>query len=182
VIVNPLPTVTMPPTLTVQNGFPQTIPATYTPNTINWIWSPATGLSCTNCPTPDAGPKFDTFYQVYFTDNNGCSNTGSIMVYVICKNANLFIPNTFSPNGDGSNDVFYPRGRGLERVKLLRIFNRWGEVVFEKRDFPVNDASSGWNGSFKGKTPQPDVYVYQAEVYCENGDIIKLNGNIALVL
>jgi len=182
VIVNPLPTVTMPPTLTVQNGFPLTIPATYTPNTISWIWSPATGLSCTNCPTPDAGPKFDTFYQVYFTDNNGCSNTGSIMVYVICKNANLFIPNTFSPNGDGSNDVFYPRGRGLERVKLLRIFNRWGEVVFEKRDFPVNDASSGWNGSFKGKTPQPDVYVYQAEVFCENGDIIKLNGNIALVL
>lgn len=182
VIVNPLPTVTMPPTLTVQNGFPLTIPATYTPNTISWIWSPATGLSCTNCPAPDAGPKFDTFYQVYFTDNNGCSNTGSIMVYVICKNANLFIPNTFSPNGDGSNDIFYPRGRGLERVKLLRIFNRWGEVVFEKRDFPVNDASSGWNGSFKGKTPQPDVYVYQAEVYCENGDIIKLNGNIALVL
>lgn len=182
VIVNPLPTVIMPPTLTVQNGFPLTIPATYTPNTISWIWSPATGLSCTNCPTPDAGPRFDTFYQVYFTDNNGCSNTGSIMVYVICKNANLFIPNTFSPNGDGSNDVFYPRGRGLERVKLLRIFNRWGEVVFEKRDFPVNDASSGWNGSFKGKTPQPDVYVYQAEVFCENGDIIKLNGNIALVL
>ena len=182
VIVNPLPTVTMPPTLTVQNGFPLTIPATYTPNTISWIWSPATGLSCSNCPAPDAGPKFDTFYQVYFTDNNGCSNTASIMVYVICKNANLFIPNTFSPNGDGSNDVFYPRGRGLERVKLLRIFNRWGEVVFEKRDFPVNDASSGWNGSFKGKTPQPDVYVYQAEVFCENGDIIKLNGNIALVL
>ncbi len=182
IVVNPLPTVAMPPTLTVQNGFPQTIPATYTPNTISWIWSPATGLSCTNCPTPDAGPKFDTFYQVYFTDNNGCSNTGSIMVYVICKNANLFIPNTFSPNGDGSNDVFYPRGRGLERVKLLRIFNRWGEVVFEKRDFPVNDASSGWNGTYKGKIPQPDVYVYQAEVYCENGDIIKLNGNIALVL
>lgn len=182
IIVNPLPIATLPPQITVQNGFPVTIPATYTPITNNWIWSPATGLSCANCPTPAAGPKTDTYYQVYFTDANGCSNTASLMVYVICKDANLFIPNTFSPNGDGSNDVFYPRGKGLERVKLLRIFNRWGEVVFEKRDFPVNDASSGWNGTYKGKLPQPDVYVYQAEVYCENGDIIKLNGNIALIL
>ncbi|HEX4875749.1 MAG TPA: PKD domain-containing protein, partial [Chitinophagaceae bacterium] len=182
IIVNPLPIATLPAQMTVQNGFPVIIPATYSPNTISWIWSPATGLSCANCPTPAAGPKFDTYYQVFFTDNNGCSNKASLIVNVICKNANLFIPNTFSPNGDGSNDVFYPRGKGLERVKLLRIFNRWGEVVFEKRDFPVNDASAGWNGIYKGKPPQPDVYVYQAEVYCENGDVIKLNGNIALIL
>jgi gliding motility-associated-like protein len=182
IYVNPLPVATLPAQMTVQNGFPQMIPVTYSPNTISWIWSPAAGLSCTNCPTPDAGPKIDTYYQVYFTDNNGCSNIAAILVNVICKNTNLFIPNTFSPNADGSNDIFYPRGRGLERVKLLRIFNRWGEVVFEKRDFQVNDASAGWNGTYKGKPPHPDVYVYQAEVYCENGDIIKLNGNIALLL
>ncbi len=182
VYVNPLPVVNMPGQMTVQNGFPVTIPATYSPNTINWIWSPSSGLSCANCPAPDAGPKFDTRYQVFFTDANSCSNIGTILVKVICKNANLFIPNTFSPNGDGSNDVFYPRGRGLERVILLRIFNRWGEVVFEKSNFPVNDPASGWDGTFKGKKPKADVYVYQAEVYCENGDIIKLNGNIALIL
>lgn len=180
--VNPLPVINVPPQMTVQNGFPVTIPATYSPNTISWIWSPATGLSCANCPTPDAGPKFNTFYQVYFTDANGCSNTGFIQIFVICKNANLFIPNTFSPNGDGSNDIFYPRGKGLERVKLLRIFNRWGEVVFEKRDVPVNDPSAGWNGTFRGRQPMADIYIYQAEVFCENGEVIKLNGNIALLL
>lgn len=182
IFVNPLPVITIPAQLTIQNGFPVTIPATYSPNTISWIWSPATGLSCTGCPTPEAGPKFNTFYQVYFTDNNGCSDIGSIQVNVICTNSSLFIPNTFSPNGDGSNDVFYPRGKGLERVKMLRIFNRWGEVVYEKRDFSVNDASSGWNGIYKGNQPKADVYVYQAEVFCDNGDIIKLNGNIALIL
>ncbi|MEQ1677169.1 MAG: PKD domain-containing protein [Chitinophagaceae bacterium] len=182
VYVNPLPVITMPGQLTVQAGFPVTIPAIYSPNAISWVWSPAAGLSCTNCPTPDAGPKFDTRYQVYVTDDNGCNNIGSILVTVICKNANLFIPNTFSPNGDGSNDIFYPRGKGLERVKMLRIFNRWGEVVFEKKDFPVNDATAGWNGTYKGKKAQADVYVYQAEVFCDNGDIIKLNGNIALIL
>jgi gliding motility-associated-like protein len=182
VYVNPLPVVQMPVQMTVQNGFPVTIPATFTPNTVSWIWSPSDGLSCANCPTPEAGPKFDTRYLVYFTDRNGCSNTSNILVTVICKNSNLFIPNTFSPNGDGSNDVFYPRGKGLERIILLRIFNRWGEVVFEKRNFPVNDPASGWDGTFKGKKPQADVYVYQAEVFCDNGDIIKLNGNIALIL
>lgn len=182
IIVNPIPVVTMPGQITIQSGFPVTIPATYSPNTVSWIWSPSAGLSCANCPTPDAVPKFNTTYQVYFTDDNNCSNTGKIQIIVICKDGNLFIPNTFSPNGDGSNDVFYPRGKGLERVKMLRIFNRWGEVVFEKRDFPVNDASAGWNGSYKGQKPKADVYVYQAEVFCDNGDIIRLNGNIALIL
>ena len=182
ILVNPLPVINIPDQMTIQSGFPVTIPATYSPNTVSWLWAPSTGLSCSNCPTPDAGPKFNTYYQVYFTDNNGCSNIGDIEVIVICKNANIFIPNTFTPNGDGNNDVFYPRGKGLDRVKLLRIFNRWGEVVFEKKDFPVNDAASAWNGTFKGRKPQADVYVYQAEVFCENGDLIRLNGNIALIL
>jgi gliding motility-associated-like protein len=182
IYVNPLPVVNMPGHMTIQNGFPVTIPATYTPNTISWIWSPSPGLSCSNCPKPEAGPKFDTRYQVYFTDANGCINTGNVLVTVICKNSNLFIPNTFSPNGDGSNDIFYPRGKGLERVILLRIFNRWGEVVFENRNFQVNDPASGWNGTYKGQKPKADVYVYQAQVFCDNGDIITLNGNIALIL
>jgi gliding motility-associated-like protein len=182
VVVNPLPTVTMPGQLTINAGFPVTIPATYTANTVNWIWSPATGLSCANCPTPSAVPKINTFYQVYFTDDNNCSNTGSIQINVLCGKGNLYIPNTFSPNGDGSNDFFYPRGTGLERVKYLRIFNRWGEVVFEKKDFPVNNAASGWDGRFKGQNPKADVYIYQAEVFCENGELLKLNGNIALIL
>jgi gliding motility-associated-like protein len=125
--------------------------------------------------------KDQYFYQVYY-DANNCSNTGSIQINVLCGKGNLYIPNTFSPNGDGSNDFFYPRGTGLERVKFLRIFNRWGEVVFEKKDFPVNNAASGWDGRFKGQKPKADVYIFQAEVFCENGELIQLNGNIALIL
>jgi gliding motility-associated-like protein len=182
IIVNPLPIATIPAQLTIQNGFPVTIPASYSPNTVSWSWTPASGLSCTNCSTPAAGPKFNTIYTVAFTDNNGCTNNAQVEVIVICMNSNLFIPNTFSPNGDGVNDRFYPRGRGLERIKTLRIFNRWGEVVYEKYNVPVNDASVGWDGIYKGKKPQADVYIYQAEVFCENGELIRLNGNIALIL
>ncbi|HYM94921.1 MAG TPA: PKD domain-containing protein, partial [Chitinophagaceae bacterium] len=182
IVVYPLPTVNMPGTITLQNGFPITIPATYSANTINWVWSPAQGLSCTNCPQPIASPKFNTDYTVTFSDQHGCVNSGLLHVVVICKNANLFMPNTFSPNGDGSNDVFYPRGKGLDRVKSLRIFDRWGEVVFEKNNFPINDPLYGWDGTYKGKNPQAGVYIYQVEVFCDNGDIIKLDGNIALIL
>lgn len=182
IYVNPLPVITMPSQLTITVGFAVTIPATYSPNVNRWIWSPSSGLSCTNCPTPDAGPGDDTRYQVFVRDENGCTNIGAILVIVLCGKDNLFIPNTFSPNGDGSNDVFYPRGRGLQRVKTLRIFNRWGEVVFEKRDFPVNDPGQGWNGAYKGQKAKADVYVYQAEVYCENGEIIRVDGNISLLL
>ncbi len=179
--IKPLPTVSMPGVMTVQNGFPVKIPAQFSAGTQSWIWSPADGLDNFRIAQPMADPHFNTIYQVYFTDQYGCSNRGQVEAIVICKNANLFIPNTFSPNGDGQNDVFYPRGKGLERVKMMRIFNRWGEIVFESRDFPVNNPAYGWNGRFKGGQPQADVYVYQAEVYCNNGEVIKLNGNIALL-
>jgi gliding motility-associated-like protein len=182
IIIDPLPTVTMPSQMTIQVGFPAQIPATYSAGTDSWTWTPATGLSCTDCAAPIAGPKFNTTYRVNFTNDKGCTNSDTILVIVVCKDGNLFIPNTFSPNGDGSNDVFYPRGKGLYSIRVLRVFNRWGEVVFEKRDFPVNNPAYGWDGTFKGKKPQADVYVYQAEVFCDNGELIVLNGNIALIL
>jgi gliding motility-associated-like protein len=157
------------------------IPAIYTPNVWSWTWAPGATLDCTTCPQPTSTAKFNTKYAVAFTDSNGCKNTGVVEVIVVCKDANVFVPNTFSPNGDGSNDMFYVRGTGLVRVKSLRIFNRWGEIVFEQQQFPVNNAAYGWNGSYKGSKPVPDVYVYQVEVFCENNQIIRFEGNVALI-
>jgi gliding motility-associated-like protein len=179
--VNPLPVVNMPSSVTMQAGFPVTINATYSSNVVSYDWVPATTLSCSDCPQPVASPKFNTNYTVTFVDSNGCRNSGIVQVIVICKNANVFIPNTFSPNGDGANDVFYVRGKGLDRVKSIRIFNRWGEVVFEQTNFPVNNPSYGWDGKYKGNKPVPDVYVYQVEVFCENSQVIKFDGNVALI-
>lgn len=181
IVVNPLPVSDMPGTITILSGESITIPATYSPNTATWLWGPNTGLSCTNCPQPVATPRFSTTYKVSFVDSNGCRNTDTISLVVVCRDGNIFIPNTFSPNGDGSNDKFYPRGKGIDRMQVLRIFNRWGEVVYEKINFPVNDASYGWDGTFKGKPPQPDVYIFQAEVYCSNGELIKFAGNVSLI-
>jgi len=182
ILVNPLPVITMPSMITKETGIPLTIPATYSPNTATYNWTPGETLSCTDCPQPETTTKFNTIYTVQVVDSNGCRNAKPIQVVVVCPAAHVFLPNTFSPNGDGSNDQFYVRGRGLERVKSLRIFNRWGEVVFEQGHFAVNDPAYGWNGRYKNGHPVPDVYVYQVEVFCENGQIIKFEGNVALIL
>ena len=181
ILVNPLPTATLPATITMQTGFPVPIPGTYSSNVVSWSWMPAATLSCSDCPQPIAAPKFNTKYLVTYVDSNGCVNNGQVEVIVICKDANVFVPNTFSPNNDGSNDVFYVRGRGLDRVKSLRVFNRWGEIVFEQQNFPVNNPSFGWNGNYKGQKALADVYVYQVEVFCENSQIIRFEGNVALI-
>lgn len=181
ILIHPLPEASMPSAITMQVGFPITIPATYSSNVWSWTWSPPATLNCADCPQPVSNPKFNTKYTVSFIDSNGCKNTGNIQIIVVCKNENVFVPNTFSPNGDGNNDVFYVRGRGLDRVKSLRIFNRWGEVVFEQQNFPVNNAMYGWDGKYKGNKPVPDVYVYQVEIFCDNSQVVHFEGNIALI-
>ncbi len=179
--VNPIPSVSLPSVITTRTGSPVQIPATYHGSVINYNWSNAESLNCSTCPEPIASPKFNTRYKVSFVDSNGCRNKGDVQVIVFCNNDNVFVPNTFSPNGDGSNDVFYVRGKGLNRVKALRIFNRWGQVVFERTNFAVNDATAGWNGTFNGMKPLPDVYVYQLEIWCDNSTVVKIDGNVALI-
>jgi gliding motility-associated-like protein len=181
IYVNPLPTVQLPATISTLVGTPVLLPAVYSGTMSSYLWSLPDNLSCTTCPQPIASPKMDTKYTVAFVDNNGCRNVGQVQVIVLCKNENVFIPNTFSPNGDGSNDIFYVRGRGLSRVKTMRIFNRWGQVVFERLNFNVNDASVGWDGTFKGAKAIPDVYVYQVEIFCDNNQVVKYDGNVALI-
>ncbi|MCS3800028.1 PKD domain-containing protein [Niastella sp. OAS944] len=174
-------TVVEDPIIPVTTGI--TLPVTYGPEVISYHWTPAKNLSCTDCPTPYANPKLTTTYNVKVADQYGCTNTANVTVTTICNGLNYFIPNTFSPNGDGVNDIFAPRGVGLTRVNSMRIFNRWGEMVFEKMNFMANDRtpSGGWDGNYKGKPASADVYVYIVEFVCENAAIVPVKGNVALV-
>jgi gliding motility-associated-like protein len=180
-LVNPLPVITVPSPLTKFVGTPLTIPATYTNSIVSYLWTPGATLNCTDCPQPFTTTKFNTKYTVLVTDTNACVNRAEVEVIVLCKGNKIFLPNTFSPNGDGTNDKFYARGTGLDRIKSLRIFNRWGEIVYEQRDFPVNNATYGWDGTYKGKKALPDVYIYQVEIFCENSELIRFEGNISLI-
>lgn len=179
--VVPLPTITPATNPTIIAGSSISLPVTYGGNIVNYNWAPAISLSCVDCPSPIAKPTKTTTYKINVTDNYGCSNAADITVYVICGEKNVFIPNTFSPNNDGNNDKFYPRGSGLFRIQSMRVFNRWGETVFQKINFTANDPSAGWDGMYKGKKADPDVYVYVIEVLCDNGEVFPMKGNVMLV-
>ena len=114
-------------------------------------------------------------------NGGGCTSSDLVTVFVLCNGANVFIPNTFSPNGDGANEVFFPRGTGLFTIKSARIFNRWGEVVFEKYNMTPNQASAGWDGTFKGQKLGTDVFIYMFEIICENKTVLIYKGDIALI-
>ena len=181
VLVPPLPVINVLGNPTIPVGTGINLPITYGPNIATYNWSPPRNLSCLDCPVPFANPKSTTKYKVDVTDIYGCTSSGELTVIVVCNEQNFFIPNTFSPNNDGNNDVFYPRGSGITRIQSMRIFNRWGELVFERRNFAANDPAMGWNGMHKGKKAETDAYVYIVELVCENSVIIPYKGNVTLI-
>lgn len=181
VTVAPPPVITVVPEIVVPVGSGITVPVTYSPGIKSYTWTPVVGLSCINCAAPLASPKSTTLYTINVTDSNGCVSKATLTVTVVCNEKNYFVPNTFSPNGDGSNDVFFPRGNNINAVQSMRIFSRWGEMIFEKKNFSANSAADGWNGTYKGKAAPADVYVYIVEFICENGSIIPFRGNVTLI-
>lgn len=181
IIVTPLPGINITEDPVIPVGTSITLPVSYTGNIVSYNWIPATNLSCDDCPNPVANPKYTTKYMIQVTDENGCLNTSGITVNVQCNDKNYFVPNTFSPNNDGRNDRFYPRGSSITRISSMKIFNRWGEQLFERRNFSANDPSAGWDGTIKGKPANPDVYIYVVEFICENAAIVPFRGNVMLV-
>lgn len=179
--VNPLPEIKGPREISTPVGLPITIPFTYSDNVTTWVWTPTENLDCNNCANPVATLTFKKEYYVTVTDANNCSATDSILIITICNDKNYFIPNTFSPNGDGVNDYFYPRGSNLYNIQSLRVFNRWGQVVFERKNFPANDATMGWDGKINGRPAPVDAYVYIAEVICNNAQVVALHGDVTLI-
>jgi gliding motility-associated-like protein len=146
-----------------------------------FAWSPTATLSCETCSNPAASPEATTTYKVIASTEYGCKTYDTVTVHVLCDESQLFIPNTFTPNNDGENDIFYPRGVGLKSISSFRVYNRWGELVFEKRGTQLNDPSAGWDGTYRGKLLNPDVFVYVIDGVCERGETISWKGDISLV-
>ena len=141
---------------------------------------PITGLSCTNCPSPSLKVANNISYKVTVTNIYSCIASDDIYINTYCKSGQVFIPNAFTPDGDGLNDILMVRGKGIF-VKTFRIFNRWGELVFEKTNFNPNDIKYGWDGKIRGIPATPDVFVYTAEVICDNNVVYTYKGNTTLL-
>ncbi len=180
VIIHQLPTVDAGPDQWLTVGQNAQLQATGT--LINtYEWTPAAHLSCDSCPNPVSSTIHSTTYAVTVWSQYGCRASDTVNLYFTCSEGQLFIPNTFTPNGDGENDVFYPRGGGVSSIKAFRIYNRWGELLFEKENFQINDKSSGWDGIYQGQVARPDVYVYLVEAVCATGELLFIKGDVTLI-
>lgn len=142
------------------------------------LWTPATGLSNVASADPIASPNSTTEYIVSLTDGQGCSRTDTVKITVIdfiCEEPYIYLPNAFTPNDDGQNDVLYLRGNLIEEM-YLAIYNRWGELVFESTSPQV-----GWDGTYKGMKCDPAVFVYYFTVKCPGGVEFFKKGNVTLI-
>ena len=179
--VGPKPTVEIGADVNASTGTVMTFhPVTSNGPIVSYTWTPATGLSCSDCATPTTTLANNIEYTVTVRNAYGCVATDHMRVRTFCKDGQVFIPNAFTPDGDGLNDILMVRGAGIS-VKSFRIFNRWGELVFEKTNFNPNDPKYGWDGKVRGVPATPDVFVYTAEVLCDNNTQYIYKGNITIL-
>ena len=147
------------------------------------VWTPEENLSCTDCLNPIATPTTNSTYQIEVTDTNGCFAIAQIDLFITDPSIDVFVPNIFSPNGDGINDelTVFANTLLVKNVKQFLLFDRWGESVFENSDFPPNVFGNGWDGIFKGEIMNPGVFVWLVEVELVNGERRLLEGEVVLM-
>ncbi|GEM_PF-1804306 len=165
------------PELLVEEGRPITINATAMlgQEPISYVWQPVNGLSCTTCPVTSLAPWQNQYLTLTATDANGCTATATAAISVYPRPNLTVLPNAFSPNGDGVNDVFRPVAYHIERFEIS-LYNRWGELVFAATNPDV-----GWNGEYRNQPAPMGVYVYYATITYQNGQTEQLKGNVTLV-
>ncbi|MEM9820784.1 MAG: gliding motility-associated C-terminal domain-containing protein [Bacteroidota bacterium] len=129
-------------------------------------------------------PLRDGHIDLSIIDEYGCESMDSLFIWV-GENYDgiIYIPNAFSPNADGANDVFhiYAKPNTVTLIKTFQIFNRWGEKVFACNDCFPNNPLYGWNGAFNGKEMHPGVFVWRAVIQFIDGEEIPFSGDVTLL-
>jgi gliding motility-associated-like protein len=179
-ITQPLP-VTLnvsPADTTIKEGDPVAVTsvlAPYPTGSVSYSWTPTQGLSCANCADPIFNSTAGEYQYTLVTRYNGvCSISDTIRVKVYSLHR-IYVPNAFTPNGDGVNDIFYVFPIGVKYIDL-RIFDRWGEKVFESED-----ETRGWDGKYRSSIQEPGVYVYVLDVIFNDGYTVHDKGSITLI-
>ena len=137
-------------------------------------WNPSTGLDCDTCLEVVSTPQETVTYTVTVNDEFGCPVTEYVRVEVL-NNKAVYVPNSFTPDGDGRNDVFMIIGEDIESASL-NIFNRWGELLFG-----TENKTSGWDGTYKGELVPGGVYVYSVEVVFADGSRELMTGSLNIL-
>lgn len=156
--------------------------ATVNDSTANqFAWSPAVGLNSTNIKDPVALLKPSMIdgsitYRVRATNAIGCYGEDDITVRVFKTGPDIFVPNAFTPNGDGHNDVIRPILVGIKQLNYFRIYNRWGQLVFS-----TNEGSKGWDGRISGREQSTGNFVFIVQAIDYTGKLISKKGNVVLI-
>jgi gliding motility-associated-like protein len=143
---------------------------------INYSWTPITWLNNPSINNPIALPQVDIEYVVRVSNNAGCFDTDSIRVHVFKVQPGLFVPNAFTPNGDGNNDIFRPVALGMKSIDIFRVYNRWGQMLYSG-----TGNGAGWDGRFGGKQQEAATYVWYAEGIDYLNNKIKRKGSVILI-
>jgi len=114
-------------------------------------------------------------YQTAYKSRLGCDSL-QVLVLEIKHRGQVYIPNVFTPNGDGLNDVFFPKGKGIRTIKYLRVFNRWGELVYETKDPKI-----GWDGKFKGNPYNAQTLVWVLQGIGADNKTYNAKGSTVLI-
>ncbi len=151
----------------------------FTPSKIEW--TPTDSLSSPDMLRTFVNPIETTIYQIIVSDTSGCVATDQIQIFVN-KERNIFIPTAFSPDGDGNNDFFYIYGgNDVVRIKKFIVFDRWGNLLYERGEFQPNDPQYGWDGKFNSRDVSVGVYVYYAEIEFIDGFTEVFEGDITVL-
>jgi gliding motility-associated-like protein len=146
---------------------------------IRYEWQPATGLSDAAIADPIAlynAPSTGIPYTCYVYNEAGCMDSAFIRVKVFQTPPSVFVPNAFTPNSDGKNDVVRPIAAGMARIDMFQIFNRWGQMVFN-----TTISEYGWDGTIAGK-PQPSgTYVWLVKAIDHTGAPYVQRGTVLLI-
>ncbi len=144
-------------------------------------WSPSSGLDCTDCLEVTASPTESVIYQLDLISANGCLLTDSIRI-ILRASQDVYIPNIFSPNADGINDVFeiFTEDEAAQ-VRSMQIYDRWGSMVFEAEGFRPNETVIGWDGMFKAQLSPVGVYSYSIEIEFSDASAERYTGDLTLI-
>lgn len=179
VYVDTGPTIQSGLTYTILYGRSVTLEPVTRGDIATWIWTPGGSLSDSTIADPVASPTTTTVYKLDVTTALGCSDSGTVLVDVYLP---LSIPNAFTPNGDGHNDVFYllggPSGSVIED---FAIFSRWGQRIFQEHDVPPGDPAYGWNGRINAALALPETYVYMITLKLADGTHQSYRGTVILI-
>ena len=148
-----------------------------------FFWDPEQLVSNPGILNPKVNIIGDQRFTLQVVDDNGCTGEGSILIEVD-PNRNIYVPNVFKPGFGGENDHFNVyAGRGVERVNYMRVFDRWGNLMFNRENFypDNNDLSDGWDGKFNGQYVNPAVFVYVIEVEFRDGKVLLYRGDVTVV-